>query len=161
MERPRLGVVGVHVPNRNVEPLREVARIAGRAPFHGVRREPDLVVRDQVQRAAGRIAGERLEIERLRDDTLSGEGCVAVDEDRERGARVMRDLRLFVVGLDGARLAFDDRVDVLEMARVRSEPDAHVARLRMAGPFGAEVVSRRRSAFGTRPPSCRSPSNSE
>ena len=55
-----LGLVGVDVDDRNVEALREVARVARRAAVCGIGREADLVVRDQVQRAAGRVAGERL-----------------------------------------------------------------------------------------------------
>ena len=55
----RLRVVGVDVDDRHVEALREVARVARRAPVGRIRREPDLVVRDQVQRAAGRVAAER------------------------------------------------------------------------------------------------------
>ena len=53
-----LGIVGVHVDDRRVEALREVARVARRAALRGVGREADLVVRDQVQRAAGRVAGQ-------------------------------------------------------------------------------------------------------
>ena len=58
--RPRrgLGVVGIHVDDRRVEALREVARVARRAAFGRVGGEADLVVRDQMQRAAGRVAGE-------------------------------------------------------------------------------------------------------
>ncbi len=50
------GVVGVDVDDRHVEALREVGRVARRAAFGGIGREADLVVRDQVQRAAGRVA---------------------------------------------------------------------------------------------------------
>ena len=52
----RLGIVGVDVDDRDVEALREVARVARRAALGGIGREADLVVRDQVQRAAGRVA---------------------------------------------------------------------------------------------------------
>ena len=52
----RLGVVGVDVDDRHVEALREVARVARRASVVGIGREADLVVRDHVQRAAGRVA---------------------------------------------------------------------------------------------------------
>jgi hypothetical protein len=77
-----LGVVGVDVDDREVEALGEVARIAGRAPIDRVSREADLVVRNQVQAAAGRVSLELGEVERLRDDPLRGEGGVAVDEHR-------------------------------------------------------------------------------
>ena len=50
----RFRIVGVHVDDRAVESLREVRRVARGAAFARIGREPDLVVRDQVQRAAGR-----------------------------------------------------------------------------------------------------------
>ena len=136
----RLGVVGVDVDDRVVEALREVARIARRAPVRGIGREPDLVVRDHVQRAAGRVADEVLEVERLRDDSLAREGRVAVDEDRERDRGVVVARARRAVGLLRARDAFDDRVDRLEVARVRGQQDADVAGVRAAPPHGAEVV---------------------
>ena len=88
----RLRVVGVDVDDRDVEALREVARVARRAAALGVGREPDLVVRDQVKRAAGRVAVERLEVQRLRHLALARERRVAVDEHRRarrpgRGSR--------------------------------------------------------------------------
>src|SRR3712207_6913290 len=47
--RSRLGVVRVHVNDRDVEPLREVARVARGAALDRIGREPDLVVRDHVR----------------------------------------------------------------------------------------------------------------
>ena len=55
-----LEVVGVHVDDRHVEALGEVRRVARRARLLGLGREADLVVGDDVDRAAGRVAGERL-----------------------------------------------------------------------------------------------------
>ena len=66
-----LGIVGVDVDDRDVEALREVARVARRAALGGIGRVADLVVRDQVQRAAGRVALEALQVERLGDDALA------------------------------------------------------------------------------------------
>ena len=77
-----LGIVGIDVDDRDVEPLRQIARVAGRAGLVRVGREADLVVRDQVDRAARLVAGEPLEVERLGDDPLAGERGVAVNEDR-------------------------------------------------------------------------------
>ena len=50
----RLGVVGVDVDDRDVESLRQVARVPRRAAFGRVGREADLVVGDEMERAAGR-----------------------------------------------------------------------------------------------------------
>ena len=69
----RLGIVGVDVDDRHVEALCQIARVPRRSPFGRIRREPDLVVRDHVQRPAGRVAVERVEIERLRDHALTRE----------------------------------------------------------------------------------------
>ena len=66
----RLDVVGVDVDDRDVEALREVRGPARRARVVGVGREADLVVGDQVQRAADGVAVERLQVERLGDDAL-------------------------------------------------------------------------------------------
>src|SRR5205823_8086140 len=115
------GIVGVHVDDRNVETLREVGGVARRAALLRLRREADLVVRDQVQRAAGRVAGEILQVQGLGDDALTGEGRVAVDQDRERDARVMGGGSGGAVRLRRACASLDNRVDRLEVARVRSE----------------------------------------
>src|SRR5204862_3209656 len=105
---------------------REVARVARRAPARRIRRETDLVVRDQVERAAGRIAGKRLEVERLGDDPLAGEGSVAVDEDGERDARVAVAVPRRAVGLLRPRATLDDGIDGLEMTRVGDKRDRDV-----------------------------------
>ena len=112
-------VVGVDVDDRDVEALGEVRGPAGGARVVGVGGEADLVVLDQVQRAADLVAVERLQVERLRHDALAREGGVAVQDDRDRG-----------VGVAGARAgpgawSATARVapsttgrDVLEVARV-------------------------------------------
>ena len=136
----RLWVVGVHVEDRRVEALGEVGGVPRRAALVRIGREPDLVVRDQVQRAARGVAGETSEVERLGDDSLAGESGIPVDEDGERQVGIVRPFRRVVVGLRRAHLALDDRVDVLQMARVRGERDRHVAAPRRPRGLGAEVV---------------------
>ena len=135
-----LGIVGVDVDDRYVEALREVTRVARRAPLDGIGGESNLVVRDQVERAARRIAREALEVERLRDDALPGERRVAVDEDRERDVSVVAAGLRRPVGLLGAGATLDHRVDRLEVARVRGERDGDLTALRVPSAFGAEVV---------------------
>ncbi len=98
-----LRVVGVHVDDRHVESLGEIGRVARRAALARVGREADLVVRDQVQRAARRVALEAVQVERLGDDPLAGEGGVAVQQHRQRHGRVVRAVRGRAVGLLGAR----------------------------------------------------------
>ena len=126
--------------DRDVEALREVARVARRAPFHRVGREADLIVRDQVQRPADRVAVEGGEVQRLSDSALTGEGRVAVDQDRQRDRRVMEPHPRRAVGLLGAGPPLDDRIDGLEVARVCRERHGYVARGRRTCPLCAEVV---------------------
>ena len=135
-----LRVVGVDVHDRHVESLCEVGRVPGRASLTRIGREPDLIVRDQVQGAAGRVALEILEVEGLCDDALAREGCVAVQEHRQRDRRIVRAVLRRAVGLLGAGAALDDGVDRLEMARVRHEAHADLAVLRRAGAVRGQVV---------------------
>ena len=135
-----LGIVCVDVDDRDVEALREVARVAGRATLVRVRGEADLVVRDQVESAAGRVAVEAREVERLGDDTLAGERRVAVDQDRQRDGRVVDAAAGRAVGLLGSCPALDDRVDRLEVAGVRSKRDRDLARPGRARAGRREVV---------------------
>ena len=157
------GVVGVDVDDRDLEALGEVARVGGGAAGLRIGREPELVVRDDVERAAGLVAVEPREVERLGDDSLAGEGGVAVDQDRQRG--VLEIPRRPRVGSDvvaGSRHALDHRIDVLEVARVRRHldedldvlllladraPAAEVV-LHVAVPVGALVVGGRRGRVG-------------
>ena len=80
-----------------------------------------------MERPAGRVAREAAEVQRLGDDSLAGESRVPVDEDGERPVGVVDALRRVVVGLRRSHLALDDRVDVLQVARVRGERDRDVA----------------------------------
>ena len=135
-----LGIVGVDVDDREVEALREVARVPRRAPVDRVGREADLVVRDHVERAAGRVPGQVGEVERLGDDALTREGRVAVDQDRHRDHRVVVARAGRAVGLLRTRPAFDDGIDRLEVARVRRERERDLPSRSLAEALGAEVV---------------------
>ena len=109
----RLGIVGVDVDDRQVEALGEVARVARRARVGRLRREADLVVRDQVQRPAGRVAVQVGEVQRLGHDALGRKGRVAVDLDGHRDRRVDVARASRSVGLLRARAPFHDGVDGL------------------------------------------------
>jgi hypothetical protein len=54
----RLEIVGVDVNDRDLEALREVARVARRAGLVRVGRKADLIVHDDVQRSADAVTGE-------------------------------------------------------------------------------------------------------
>ena len=78
----RVDVVGVDVHDRHVEAFGQVRSVARRARVGRIGREADLVVRDEVHRAAGLVARQRLQVEDFRDDALAGERGVAVNENR-------------------------------------------------------------------------------
>ena len=110
-------------------------------PSRGPGREAHLVVRDQVDRPAGRVAIEARQVERLGDDALGRERRVAVDEDRQRRRGVGPRDRPGSVRLLRAGAALDHRIDRLEVARVRRQDDAHLGVVgREIGALRAEVV---------------------
>src|SRR5881296_3354815 len=116
-----LGVVAVHVEDGRLDDLGDVARVGGEAVRLGRRREADLVVDDDVHRAARAVAVELGEPERLGHHSLTGESRIAVHEDgHDAGV-----LGVVQVLLLGAHHALDDRVDRLEMARVGGEREVH------------------------------------
>ena len=135
-----LRVVRIDVDDRDVEALGEVARIPRRPSLRRVGREADLVVGDQVERAAGRVTVEVREIQRLGHDTLTRKGRIAVDEDGQRDGRVVDAGAEGAVGLLGTRPALDDGVDGLQVAGIRCERHRHLARGGRAGAGGGEVV---------------------
>ena len=134
-------VVGVDVDDRDVEALREVRRPARGAGVVRIRREADLVVLDQVQRAADRVAVERLQVQGLGDDALAGEGGIAVQDDGQRRVVVEMRVRALAGRLQRAGRALDHRPDVLEVAGVGLQPhDDRGLVGQLVGALGAVVV---------------------
>ena len=82
-----LGIVAIDVHDRDLEALGQVAGVECRARVLRIGREADLVVDDDVQRAAGGEAGQVGEVQRLGHDALAGEGRVAVQHDRPAPSR--------------------------------------------------------------------------
>ncbi len=112
-----VGVFGVDVEDGDGKTLGEVGGEAGGVRLFWVGREAEEVVGDDVHGAADAVAGERGHVERFGGNALSGEGCVAVEDDGQ-------DLLLAFFAdadLPGAGSAHDDRVDGFEMAGVRGE----------------------------------------
>ena len=88
------------------------------------RREADLVVDDEVDRAAGAVALQTREAETLRHHALAGEGGVTVDQQRQHQRAFARLAAVLV--LFGAHLAQHDGIDDLEVGRVGREREVHV-----------------------------------
>ncbi len=136
--RAGLDVVGVDVDDRHVEALGDVGRVRGGAGVLGVGGETHLVVLDDVDGATGAVALQRLEVERLGDDALRREGGVAVQQDRHGSLRVVGQRRPVEVGLEETGATGHHRVDELEVAGVRVEPDGDL--LALAGLVDALVA---------------------
>mmetsp|Transcript_51880 Transcript_51880/g.153010 ORF Transcript_51880/g.153010 Transcript_51880/m.153010 type:complete len:285 (-) Transcript_51880:92-946(-) len=121
--RDRLEVVAVDVEDRRLDRLGHVGAVGRRARRARVGGEADLVVDDDVDRAARRVVVKVGETHRLEDDALPREGRVAVQQDRHAlVARVVAHVVLL-----RAHLAFDDRVDRLKVRRVGDERHVHRA----------------------------------
>ena len=83
----RLGVVAVGVEDRRLDQLGDVGRIGRGARVARVGGEADLVVDDEMDRAAGAVALQPRQAEALGDHALAGEGRVAVDQQRQHLGR--------------------------------------------------------------------------
>ena len=118
----RLGVVAVHVEDRDLVALGDVSAVPRGSAVLRPGGESDLVVDDDVDGAAGLVAAQLRHVERLLDDALARERGVAVDQDRQDGVAVRRR-----VGAQGVELGADDaeqhRVDGLEVRRVGGQVD--------------------------------------
>src|SRR5207249_11242813 len=97
-----------------------VARVVGGASFLRIGGEAELVVPDQMDGAAGGVALEARQVERLRHNALRGERCVAVDQQGERHRPVVNRVLAAAIGLIGAGPPFDHRVQDRKSTRLNS-----------------------------------------
>ena len=132
----RLGVVAVHVEDRRLDDLGRVGAVGPRARVHRVRGEADLVVDDEVDRAADPVALELGQVEGLGHQALAGEGRVAVHQQ----GHDLGPVAVAVLHLLGAHLADDHRVHRLQVRGVGGQ--RQVDGVALEGPVGrgAEVV---------------------
>ncbi len=119
--RDRLGVLTVHVQDRALQHARDVRRIRRAASVLRIRREPDLVVHDDVDRAADVVARQLRHVERLLHDALSCERRVAVDQQRQAGGHAALAHPFDVVAR--AHAAHRHGVDELQVTRVEAQGD--------------------------------------
>ena len=125
--RQAITIVGVDMHDRDLEAFGQVARIQRRARIAWLGGEADLVVGDDMDGAAGAVAGQLREVERLGHDALAGERRVAMEQDRQRGALILgRHAGLVALLLGRARAPFDHRVDELQVAGVGRQGDRHL-----------------------------------
>eukprot|EP00760_Papus_ankaliazontas_P000624 PhM_4_TR10153/c1_g1_i1/m.7831 len=117
--------------------LSELRAVWRRAALVGVRREANLVVDDDVHRAADFVVIEVAQPHGLVAHALPGEGSITVDEDSHDFAPSL----VLLVVLLGAGLAADDGVDSLEVGRVRQQLNVDgLLRAGVAVEGDAEVV---------------------
>ncbi len=85
------GIVAVHVQHRRLDHLGDVRAVQRGARVARVRRrEADLVVDDDVQRAVRAVTARLREVQRFHHDALAGESRVAVDLHRQHLQAVCR-----------------------------------------------------------------------
>ena len=135
---------------------RDVGGIRRRARFVGQRGEADLVVDDQVDGAAGGVAVELRQVQRLGHHALAGERRVAVDQHRNHALA----LGIAEPVLLGAHDAFHHRIHGFQVARIRRHGDHDLAcRSTSCGRRRAQVILH--VARALRADGSMSPSNSE
>ena len=76
----RFRIVAVHVEDRRLDHPRHVGGIGRGAREAGCGGEADLIVDDEVERAAGAVAGETRQAEALGDHALAGKRRIAMQQ---------------------------------------------------------------------------------
>ena len=125
-------VFAVHVENRRLQHPRHVRRVSGRAAFIRRRGETDLVVDDDVQRAADGVTGKLAQVERFLNDAFAGKRRVAVNEQAEHLAAIA----VAKPVLMRAHAAQHDGIHKFQMARIEAKRDVHF-RARRRRPIAA------------------------
>ena len=113
------GIVAIHVKNRRLNHARNVRCIGGGSGIFRQGGKADLVVDYEVQRATGAIAFELRQVQGLRNDALTRERGVAVDEERNHAPALLVGETLLL----GTHHALDDRIDRFQVAWVGGERD--------------------------------------
>ena len=144
-EDHRFRIVAVDVEDQRLDHLGDVGRIGRRARVARIGREADLVVDDEMHRAAGAVALQARQAEAFRHHALAGEGRVAVHQQRHHHGALFR--RRAVLVLLGAHLAERHRIDDLQMRRVGGQRQMHLVAVELAVRRGAEVIFHVAGAF--------------
>ena len=117
----RFGIVAIDVEDRQLSHACDVSRINRRASGFWSGRESDLVVDDDVDRAASAITFETGKVQRFHHDTLSGESRITMQQD---GQRKIDDLLARYTSLALHRVlcrtnhSLDNRIHSFEMAGI-------------------------------------------
>ena len=136
-ESHRFRVVAIDVQDRRLNALCHVRRVGRSAREFRSGCEPDLVVDDEVDAAAGVVAVDPCQAQAFPYNALARESCIAVDQDRQH---------LFVLveivtnGLLRAGLAQHNRVNRFEVGRVGDERHMHFDPVKLAVCAGTQVI---------------------
>ena len=134
------GFLAVDVEDGCLDHFRDVRGIGRGAGVGRHRGEADLVIDDEVDRAAGAVSGELGKVEQLRDRALAGEGRITVDQDGEDALAVGGNAVIADHTLACAGFTFDNRVHRFKVAGICCEADADFAFRKFADALVAEVV---------------------
>ena len=122
----RFRIVRIHMKHRGLDHLGDIGAIQGRARIARVGSgEPDLIVDDDMHRAAGLEAARLRERHGFHHHALPGKCGVAVNQHRQH-------FLAFVIAapvLACAHRPFDHRIDDFQMRRVERERQMHTAAL--------------------------------
>ncbi len=133
-QRDGFGIVTIDVEDRRIGHLEDVGTVvAGAVVARVAGGEADLVVDDDMQRAARAIAARLREVEHFLVDALAGHRGVAVDQDRQDLGPALG----ATPQLAGIDRTLDDRVDDFEVRRV--ERKRQVAGTARGGDVGREA----------------------
>ena len=113
-------IITVHMENRGLDELRNIRAVACGAGVRGERGESDLVVDDQMDGAPYPVSWEIGEIETLGHDTLTREGGIPMNEERQDFPAIRRILH---DTLAGTGLAQNHGINGLKMAGIGGEID--------------------------------------
>ena len=146
----RFRIIAVDVEDRRLDHQGNIRRIGRGARIHRARREADLVVDDEVDRAACAIALQPRQCETLRHHALPRKRSIAVQQQRQLlGPVELAGLTRFRELL-GAGPAEHDRVHRFEVRRVRAHREVNRVAIELTVGRGAEVILHIAGAEGAR-----------
>src|SRR6202022_798881 len=99
--------------------------------------EADLIIDDEVNRPSGSVSLEPGKTETFGDHALTRERRVAMNEERQHLCAFDDIVQLILLG---AHLAEDDRIDDLEMRRVRGQRKGDPVVVEVGGGGGAKNI---------------------
>ena len=112
-------VISIDMDNRDLKALGQVAGIEGAARVAGNRGKADLVVSNNVNRAAGAIPFQPGKVQRFGHNTLAIKRRIAVNLDRQRNILILAWWPWLIdKGTGGARHSFDHWIHMFQMAGV-------------------------------------------